>query len=174
MIQKLQKENAMRNRITTNLWFNNCAEEAVQYYLSIFLDGKIIRKDFYTSSGEEITGHKENELLTIEFEILHTRFIAINAGPEFAFNPSISFMIRCADQKEINYYWQKLSSSTQDEQCGWCKDQFGISWQIVPTILEEMLRNGNGVQRKNVTEAFMKMKKLDIQQLKEAYKNLAL
>lgn len=162
----------MKDGITPNLWFNNCAEAAVNYYLSVFSDGKMIRKDFYTEVGEEMTKHKKGEILSIEFEIMHTRFIAINAGPEFMFNPSISLMIRCDTQEEIDYYWHKLSYSEHDEQCGWIKDTYGISWQIVPTILEEMLRDGNELQRKKVTEAFMKMKKFEIEKLKAAYVRL--
>ena len=160
----------MQSGVIPNLWFNKCAKEAVNFYLSVFSDGKILSEDFYTDFGKEITGHSKGELVAVEFEIMGTRFVAINAGPEFAFNPSISFMIRCDNQEEIDYYWAKLSSSERDEQCGWIKDKYGISWQIVPKVLQEMLRGGNETQRKNVTESFMKMKKLDIEKLKEAFR----
>ena len=157
------------NTIVPNLWFNNCAKEAAEYYVSVFPDGEILNKDYYTESGEDITGHKMGEIVTIEFRIMDTHFIAINAGPEFVFNPSISFMIPCSNQEEIDYYWGKLSHDKDAEQCGWAKDKYGLSWQIVPKILEEMLTNGNDKQRKNVTDAFMQMKKFDIDKLKKAY-----
>jgi len=159
----------MTNTIIPNLWFNNCADEAVDFYLSIFPDSKILNKDTYTGYGEGITGHKMGETVAIEFRIMNTTFIAINAGAEFHFNPSISFMVQCKNQEEIDYYWERLSSDSRDEQCGWLKDKYGISWQIVPFELEEMLRRGNDLQRKNVTESFMNMKKLDIAKLRAAY-----
>lgn len=158
------------NKIVPNLWFNNCAKEAVEYYVSVFPDGKILSNDYYTESGEDITGHKKGEIVTLEFEILDTHFIAINAGPEFAFNPSISFLVICNDQEEIDYYWEKLSHYKEAEQCGWAKDKYGISWQIIPKQLNEMLTNGTDTQRKNTTDAFMKMKKFDIGELEKAYK----
>jgi len=159
------------NKIVPNLWFNNCAKEAAEYYVSIFPDGKILNKNYYTESNEDITGHKKGEIVTIEFMAMDTKFIAINAGPEFTFNPSISFMIICNNQNEIDYYWEKLSHYKEDEQCGWAKDKFGITWQIVPKQLEEMLTNGNEEQRKSVTDAFMQMKKFDIKKLEMAYTN---
>jgi len=164
------KEAEMANPIVPNLWFNGNAREAVDYYVSIFPDAKVLHVDYYTDFGEEITGHKKGDIVTIEFEILGTRFIAINAGPEFKFNLSVSFLIRCKDQKEIDYYWERLSSSPVDEQCGWAKDKFGLSWQIAPVILEEMLKNGDERQRRNLTEAYMEMKKFDISKLEEAYR----
>jgi predicted 3-demethylubiquinone-9 3-methyltransferase (glyoxalase superfamily) len=142
------------NKIVPNLWFDNCAKEAVEYYVSVFPDGKILSKDFYTESGEDITGHAKGE---------------INAGPEFPFSPSVSFMVKCHNQDEVDYYWEKLSHYKEAEQCGWARDKFGLSWQVVPVQLEEMLINGNDRQRKNVTEAFMQMKKFDIAKLEKAY-----
>jgi predicted 3-demethylubiquinone-9 3-methyltransferase (glyoxalase superfamily) len=151
------------------LWFNNKAGEAVEFYLSVFRDGKIIAKDYYTEVGEEITGHKKGDLLTIEFTILGQRYLALNAGPEFLFNPSISFVVECKDQKEIDYYWGKLSANKDAEQCGWLQDKYGVSWQIVPRKLTEMLNKGSEEQRKRVTEAFFEMKKFDIKKIEEAY-----
>lgn len=159
------------NKIVPNLWFNNCAKEAAEYYVSVFPDGKILNKDYYTESNENVTGHKKGEIVTIEFIAMDTHFIAINAGPEFTFNPSISFMIICNSQEEIDYYWGKLSHYKEAEQCGWAKDKFGLTWQIVPRQLEEMLANGNDEQRKRVTDAFMQMKKFDIAKLELAYSN---
>lgn len=160
----------MANSIVPNLWFNGNAREAVDFYVSVFADAKVLHVDYYTDYGEEITGHKKGDIVTIEFELLGTRFIAINAGPQFKFNLAVSFLIRCKDQKEIDYYWERLSSNADDEQCGWARDKFGLSWQIAPIILEEMLMNGDERQRRNLTEAYMDMKKFDISKLEEAYR----
>jgi predicted 3-demethylubiquinone-9 3-methyltransferase (glyoxalase superfamily) len=156
-------------KITPNLWFNNNAQEAVDFYLSVFKDAKILNTDHYSDVGEEITGHKKGDVLTIEFELLGMRFIAINAGPEFKFNPSVSFMVECKDQDEIDYYWEKLSANPQAEQCGWLEDKYGLSWQITPEVLSKMLKEGTEEQRNRVFEAFMPMKKLVISDLEKAY-----
>lgn len=160
----------MTQQITPNLWFNNNAQEAIDFYLSVFKDAKILNTDHYEAVGEEITGHKAGDVLTIEFELLGTRFMAINAGPEFKFNPSVSFSVECEDQKEIDYYWEKLSSNPEFEQCGWLQDKFGLSWQIVPKVMSEMLKKGTTDQRKRVFEAFMPMKKLDVEKIEKAFK----
>ncbi len=155
--------------ITPNLWFNNNAKEAVDFYLSVFKEGKILATDYYTEVGEEVTGHKKGDILTIEFEIVGMRFVAINAGPEFTFNPSVSFSIDCKDQEEIDYYWERLSAVPEAEQCGWLQDKYGLSWQIVPENFGSMLIKGTPEQRKKVTEAFMPMKKLIIADIEKAY-----
>lgn len=156
--------------VTPNLWFNNNAQEAVDFYLSVFKDGKILATDHYEEGHEEITGHKKGDILTIEFELLGTRFVAINAGPEFTFNPSVSFSVECKNQEEIDYYWEKLSAVKEAEQCGWLQDKYGLSWQIVPARLNEMLKVGTEEQRQRVFDAFMPMHKLDIAELEKAYK----
>lgn len=160
----------MVSRAVACLWFNNNAQEAVNYYLSVFKKGKILSIDYYTDVGEEITGHKKGDIVTIVFEILKTKFIALNAGPEFAFNPSVSFTIECSNQAEIDYYWGKLSAKPEAEQCGWLQDRYGLSWQVIPKKLVKMLKKGNTEQRKSVTEVYMSMKKFDISKLEEAYK----
>ena len=152
------------------LWFNGNAKEAVDFYLSVFKNGKILLVDYYTEVGEKITGHKKGDIATIEFEILKTRFVALNAGHEFTFNPSVSFTIECNNQKEIDYYWGKLSAKPEAEQCGWLQDKFGLSWQVVPKILIKMLKHGTQEQRKSVTEAYLDMKKFDVGKLNEVYK----
>lgn len=156
-------------QITPNLWFNNNAKGAVDFYLSVFKDGKILSTDYYTEVGEEITGHKKGDILTIDFEILGTRFVAINAGPEFKFNPSVSFSVECKTQEEIDYYWKKLSANPKFEQCGWVQDKYGLAWQIVPEHLNRFLKEGSDEQRRKVTEAFMPMKKLIIADIEKAY-----
>ena len=146
-----------------NLLFNNNAKEAIDFYLSVFKDTKILGTDYYTDVSTEITGHKKRDILTIEFELLETRFVVINAGPEFKFTPAVSFMVECKTQQEIDYYWSKLSVEPKFEQCGWCQDKYGVIWQIVPDVLAGMLKTGTTEQRKRVFEVFMPMKKLILQ-----------
>lgn len=131
-------------KITPNLWFNGNAQEAAEFYISVFPDGKIISTEYYPNSPEEGLADFQLGLagqpLTVEFEVLGMRFVAINAGPEFTFNESVSFAVPCKDQAEIDYYWSKLSSVPEAEQCGWCKDKYGLSWQIVPDNIEELMK----------------------------------
>lgn len=133
----------MQQKIVPNLWFDGNAKEAVDFYVSVFKDAKILGIVNYPNSAEEGLADFQLDLagkpLTVEFELLGTRFTAINAGPEFKFNESISFMVPCKDQEEIDYYWEKLSKVPESEQCGWCKDQYGLSWQIVPENMEELM-----------------------------------
>lgn len=159
----------MKQGIDINLWFNNNAEEAVNFYLSVFKDGKITGTEYYTEAGEEITGHKKGDIVTIEFELLGTSFVAVNAGPEFTFSPAVSFSVKCKTQEEIDYYWNKLSAVPEAEQCGWLQDKYGLSWQIVPVILIEMMEKGNQEQRKRITEKYLGMKKFIIKDLEEAF-----
>jgi predicted 3-demethylubiquinone-9 3-methyltransferase (glyoxalase superfamily) len=160
----------MSQQIIPNLWFNSNAKEAVNYYMSVFKDGKITDTDYYTDVMPEVTGKKEGEIVTLEFEILGTKFVAINAGPEFTHSPAVSFSIECGTQEELDYYYDKLSAVKEAEQCGWVQDKFGVSWQIVPTILNKYLKEGDRQQRRRVTEAFMPMKRLNIKDLEKAYK----
>lgn len=127
-------------KITPNLWFNGNAKEAVDFYTSVFPDGRVVATSYYPEEGlldfQQPLAGKE---LTIEFELAGQRFTAINAGPEFMFNESVSFAVACKDQEEIDYFWEKLSRVPESEQCGWCKDQYGLSWQIVPENMEELM-----------------------------------
>lgn len=135
------------NKITPNLWFDGNAKEAVEFYISVFPDSKIISTVNYPNSVEEgLADFQLNlagKVLTIDFELSGNRFVAINAGPEFKFNESVSFSIPCEDQKEIDYYWEKLSQVRESEQCGWCKDKYGLSWQVVPRNMEELMQKPN-------------------------------
>lgn len=150
-------------KIVPNLWFDGNAKEAVDFYTSVFRDSKILSTSYYPTEGladfQQSFAGKE---LTIEFELLGMHFTAINAGPEFKFNEAISLMVPCKDQAEIDYYWEKLSAVPESEQCGWLKDKYGLSWQIVPENMEELM-SGPGK-----FEAMMHMKKLDIEALKNA------
>ncbi len=134
----------MSQRIVPNLWFDGNAKEAADYYVSVFPDGKILSTEYYPNTADEGLAEFQQELagkvLTVEFELMGTRFVAINAGPEFKFNESVSFSVPCKDQEEIDYYWEKLSKVPESEQCGWCKDQYGLSWQIVPENMEELMK----------------------------------
>jgi predicted 3-demethylubiquinone-9 3-methyltransferase (glyoxalase superfamily) len=131
-------------KITPNLWFDHNAKEAVEFYVSVFPDSKIITTSYYPKEGladfqKEFAGKE----LAIDFELSGNRFTAINAGPEFKFNESVSFSVPCKDQEEIDYYWEKLSSVPESEQCGWCKDKYGLSWQVVPENMEELMKRPN-------------------------------
>lgn len=131
-------------KIVPNLWFDGNASEAADFYVSVFKDARILSTEYYPDSSEEGLADFQKDLagkvLTVEFELLDTHFTAINAGPEFKFNESVSFMVPCKDQEEIDYYWEKLSKVPESEQCGWCKDQYGLSWQIVPENMDELMK----------------------------------
>lgn len=134
----------MNGIITPNLWFDGNAKEAVDFYTSVFKDSKIISTSYYPKTKEEgLADFQLNfagKVLTIEFVLKGMHFVAINAGPEFKFNESVSFSVACKDQEEIDYYWSKLSCAPESEQCGWCKDRFGLSWQIVPSDIDELMK----------------------------------
>ncbi len=147
----------MQQKITPNLWFNGNAQDAVDFYVSVFPDGKINATSYYPEEGlADFQKDLAGKPLTIEFEINGLRFTAINAGPEFTFNESVSFSIACEDQAEIDYYWDKLSSVPESEQCGWCKDRFGLSWQVVPKDIESLM------QKPQAFAHMMRMKKIVI------------
>ena len=150
------------HKITPHLWYNKEAKEAAEYYCSVFPDSKI-------TGITTISDTPSGDCDIISFELSGQTFMAISAGPLFKFNESISFMVSCDTQKEIDYYWEKLSADPKAEQCGWCKDKFGLSWQIVPTAMDEMMKNGTKEQIARLTQAFMPMKKFDIAVLKKAF-----
>ena len=156
-------------KITPNLWFDGNAKEAVDFYTSVFPDGATISTTYYPNEGlldfQQPLAGKE---LTVEFTLGGMTFVAINAGPEFTFNESVSFSIACKDQAEIDYFWDKLSRVPESEQCGWCKDQFGLSWQVVPENITELMNNPDGSYSPAAFQAMMQMKKLDIAELQKA------
>lgn len=143
------------------LWFENNAEEAVNFYTSVFKDGRILQTTRYDKTGPL----EEGTVLTISFIINGTEFLALNGGPHFTFNPAVSFIVNCKDQNEIDYYWDKLSSSSADEQCGWLKDKFGLSWQIVPHNISELLHNPDSAKSARAMKALLTMKKIEIDKL---------
>ncbi|MBP7722546.1 MAG: VOC family protein [Alphaproteobacteria bacterium] len=153
--------------ITPCLWFDGNAEEAVKFYTSIFKDGKILSTSYY-GPGMHLP---EGTVLTITFEIMGQQFMALNGGPEFKFDEAISLMIPCDTQEEIDYYWDKLTAAGgQPVQCGWLKDKFGLSWQVVPRIIEKHLNDKDQAKTNRVMKAVMGMVKLDIAEIEKAYK----
>jgi predicted 3-demethylubiquinone-9 3-methyltransferase (glyoxalase superfamily) len=158
-------------QITPCLWFDSNAEEAVNFYTSIFKNSKIGNITRYGEAGYEIHGKPAGTVLTIEFEINGQAFTALNGGPMFKFNEAISFQVNCESQEEVDYYWEKLSEGGDEkaQQCGWLKDKYGVSWQVVPTVLVEMLLDKDPKKSERVMNALFQMKKLDIAKLKQAY-----
>lgn len=155
------------NKITTNLWFDNQAEEAVDFYLSVFKDGKKDAVVRYSEVGQEIHGQQPGTVMTIDFEVLGQQFVALNGGPVFQFSEAVSFIVNCDTQEEIDYYWEKLSAVPESEQCGWLKDKYGVSWQIVPTALLNSLADDPG-KADRVMDALLQMKKIDMAELEAA------
>ena len=152
------------------MWFDGQAEDAVNFYTSLFKNSKIGRIFRYTEEAAEKTGRPVGSVLTIEFEIEGQKFVALNGGPLFKFNESISFVINCETQEEVDYFWGKLTADGGEESaCGWLKDKFGLSWQIVPTVLEQLLNDPDPKKSLRVMKAMLQMNKLDIKTLKQAY-----
>ncbi|HEV2412630.1 MAG TPA: VOC family protein [Candidatus Saccharimonadales bacterium] len=153
----------MAQKIKSCWWFDGNAKEAVDYYVSVFPDSKIVNTMHYPNSAEEGLADFQKDMagkeLVIDFELNGQSFMALNAGPEFKFNEAVSFVVGCKDQEEIDYYWEKLSNVPEAEQCGWCKDRYGLSWQIVPENMDELL------SRPNAFAHMMKMKKFVIDEL---------
>lgn len=154
-------------KISPCLWFDNKAKEAVDFYTSIFHNSKILETAFYNEEGPGEPG----TVLTISFEIEGQRFMALNGGPEFNFTNAISFMVNCETQQEIDYYWDHLLEGGEAEQCGWLKDKFGVSWQIIPSIIAELMQDKDPERSRRVMSALLSMVKLDIDLLKKAYNN---
>jgi predicted 3-demethylubiquinone-9 3-methyltransferase (glyoxalase superfamily) len=152
-------------KITPFLWFDGNAEEAVNFYTSIFKDGKVSRLSRYGDAGPGPKG----SVMTASFQILGQEFVALNGGPQFQFTPAISFLVNCESQQEVDELWEKLSHGGEKQQCGWLKDKYGLSWQIVPSILGKLMSDPNPAKAKNVMAAMLQMKKLDIQGLQKAY-----
>jgi predicted 3-demethylubiquinone-9 3-methyltransferase (glyoxalase superfamily) len=157
-------------KITPHLWFDDNAEEAAKFYTSIFKNSRILDITHYGESAAEVSGRLKGTVMTIAFELEGQQFMALNGGPIFKFSPAISFLVSCETQQEIDSFWERLSEGGgEQEQCGWLKDRFGVSWQIVPTILAEMIYNKDANKSERVIKAMLQMKKLDIQGLKKAY-----
>ncbi len=156
-------------KITPFLWFDDQAEEAVKFYTSVFENSKVGRILRYGEEAAEASGRPTGSVLTIEFEIEGQKFVALNGGPQFKFNESVSFVVNCDTQKEVDYYWGKLTADGgQESACGWLKDKFGLSWQVTPTVLIDMLHGTDSAKAERVMKAMLQMQKIDIEKLKEA------
>lgn len=159
------------HRIAPCLWFDGQAEEAARFYTSIFKNSRIKQITRYSTAGFEVHHRPAGSVMTVEFELDEEPFTALNGGPEFKFNEAVSLQILCANQEEIDYYWQKLGAGgdPKAQQCGWLKDKYGVSWQVVPTGLDQLFADENSPGAKRATEALLRMKKLDIAELRRAY-----
>lgn len=153
------------------LWFDGNAEEAVSFYTSVFKDSKIGNVSRYTEVGFEFHGQPAGSVMVIEFELNGQTYTALNGGPHFKFNEAISFQVYCDSQEEVDYYWEKLGTGGDPnaQQCGWLKDKFGLSWQVVPKVAIELLRDKDANKAARVTKALFQMKKIEIEPLKKAY-----
>jgi predicted 3-demethylubiquinone-9 3-methyltransferase (glyoxalase superfamily) len=157
-------------KLTPFLWFDNNAEEAVNFYVSIFKNATVGKITRYTGAGAQAAGRPEGSVMTIDFQLEGQKFAAINGGPHFKFTEAISFVVNCESQEEVDYFWNKLTADGgQESQCAWLKDKYGLSWQIVPRVLMEMLGDKDPQKAQRVMEAMLQMKKIDIATLQRAY-----
>jgi predicted 3-demethylubiquinone-9 3-methyltransferase (glyoxalase superfamily) len=156
-------------KITTCLWFNDNAEEAVNFYTSIFKNSKIGTITHYGDATAEVSGRKKGSVMVIKFELDGREFLALNGGPVYGFTPAISLIVNCDTQQELDEMWSKLSAGGQEVECGWLTDKFGLSWQIVPTALEKMMQDKDQSKLDRVMAALLQMTKLDIAKLQQAY-----
>jgi len=158
-------------KIIPHLWFDSQAEEAANFYVTIFKNSKIGRITRYPKVAEEVSGKPAGSVMTVAFQLEGQDFLALNGGPEFKFNESVSFMVKCETQEEIDYYWNKLKEGGDEKAqiCGWLKDKFGLSWQITPSALIEMIEDEDPQKVERVMQAMLEMKKLDLATLKAAY-----
>ena len=155
-------------RITTFLWFDNQAEEAAKFYVSIFNKSKIGKIARYDAATAKVAGRPAGSVMTVELKLDGQEFVALNGGPIFPFTEAISLVVNCKTQSEVDYYWKKLSAGGKEVQCGWLKDRYGLSWQVVPTILGELASSKDAAKAQRVMQAMLKMVKLDIKKLKQA------
>jgi predicted 3-demethylubiquinone-9 3-methyltransferase (glyoxalase superfamily) len=158
-------------KITPCLWFDDQAEEAAKFYTAIFNNSKIVSMTRYGEAGHEVHGRPAGTVMTVAFELDGHAFTALNGGPMFKFNEAISFQVSCETQEELDYYWEKLSEGGDREaqQCGWLKDKYGASWQVIPNVLLEMLTNPDSKKSQRAMKSMLRMKKIDIEELKRAY-----
>lgn len=161
---------AIQHKITPNLWFNDNAEEAASFYVSVFRNSRINTVRRYPDAGQETHGRDAGSVMTVEFTLDGQDFVGLNGGPLFTFNEAVSFIVTCKDQEELDYLWDKLSEGGDPsaQQCGWLKDKFGLCWQVVPEGIDDYLSDDNPQRAKRAMEAFMKMKKIDMNALKLA------
>jgi len=154
----------MQQKIVPNLWFDTESEPAAEFYISVFDNSRIANVTHYTEAGPRPVG----EVMTVEFELEGQRFVAINGGPQFTFDEAVSFAIECETQEEIDYFWERLSDGGEEGPCGWLKDRYGLSWQVVPTGIEELFADPDRKRSERAMRAMLEMKKIDIAALRSA------
>jgi predicted 3-demethylubiquinone-9 3-methyltransferase (glyoxalase superfamily) len=158
-----------RDKIMPCLWFDDQAQEAAHFYVSVFKNSRIVDAARYGEAGQEAHGKPPGSVMTVEFELDGRRFMGLNGGPHFTFSPAISFSVDCATQEEVDDLWAKLSEGGAESQCGWLQDRYGVSWQIVPRVLGEMLQDEDREKAARVMNALLRMVKIDIPTLQAAY-----
>ena len=159
---------SIKQKITPCLWFDTQAEEAASFYTSVFPNSRIINISRYGEAGRDVHGKEAGSVLTVEFEIAGQTFTALNGGPQFKFNEALSFQVMCDSQDEIDHFWSKLTAGGQEVACGWLKDRFGLSWQVVPSVLPRLLAAAAGAAHDRLMTAIMATKKFDIKALEHA------
>jgi|SRR5215218_981802 len=159
----------MQQRITPNLWFDTEAEDAANFYLSVFENSRILNVTRYPQDAPRVAGM----VMTVEFELDGQRFVALNGGPQFTFDEAVSFQINCTDQDEVDHYWERLTDGGEEGPCGWLKDHYGLSWQVVPAGMEELFTDPDPERTRRAMQAMLKMSKLDIAALREAADGVA-
>ncbi len=157
-----------KQKIMPCLWFDDQAETAAKYYVSVFKNSKIGRTSRYGKEGKDIHGREAGTVMTVEFELEGQKFLALNGGPQFKFDEAISFQVDCESQEEVDHYWERLGDGGEEGPCGWLKDRYGLSWQIVPARLKELIADPDREKSARVTEAMLQMRKLDLAKLEEA------
>jgi predicted 3-demethylubiquinone-9 3-methyltransferase (glyoxalase superfamily) len=160
----------IKQKITPCLWFDSEAEEAAKFYTSVFKNSRITQVSRYGKAGQDVHGREPGSVMVVAFEIEGQTFTALNGGPLFKFGEAISFQVMCDSQAEIDYFWYKLCEGGQESQCGWLKDKFGLSWQVVPAVLPQLLSDADGDARERMIGAIMKLKKFDLELLQRAYR----
>ena len=159
----------IKQKITPCLWFDTQAEAAAKFYTSVFANSRIKQISRYGRAGREVHGKEAGSVMVVEFEIEGQTFVGLNGGPHFKFNEAVSFQVMCDTQDEIDHFWGKLSQGGQEGSCGWLKDKYGVSWQVVPSVLPQMMTDADGAKSERVMNALLKMKKFDLQALQRAH-----
>jgi len=167
--EKLVIRSKTMQKITPFLWFDDNAEEAVNFYISVFKNSKIVSVARYGEAGANASGQPKGTVMTIVFQLEGQEFIALNGGPVFTFSPAISLLVNCETQEEVDEFWEKLSEGGEIQECGWLRDKYGVSWQITPTILLELLQGKDADKSERVMNTMLQMKKIDIKSLERAY-----
>lgn len=168
-MEKNHQDTAPKQRITNCLWFDSQAEDAARFYTSIFKNSSVAEITRYGKEGHEIHAQPEGKVMTVRFFLDGQEFLGLNGGPLFPFTEAISLVVNVETQEEIDYYWDQLTKGGEEVQCGWLKDKFGVSWQVVPSVLSKMLTDPDKGKTERVTAAFLKMKKFDLKKLEEAF-----